>query len=110
MHLDAHPPVQFGKALHQLPRLVDLHHEVVPHKRYAAVLLRPWKEDDVLVALQALAGVAPARVRVLQAEDALVAVPRDPDPVVVGREQHRVHARRAVREVVEHDERVLAAR
>ena len=50
-----------------------------------------------------------AGVRVLQAEYALVAVARDPDPVVVRLQQHRVQAPRAVREVVQHDQRVLTA-
>ena len=95
MHLDTEPAPELGEALHQLARLPNLHHQVVPHKRDAAVLLRPREEDNVLVALQALARVAPARVRVLETEDALVPVPRDPDPVVVGRQENRVEARRA---------------
>jgi len=99
--------VQRGKAADERLGLGHLELQMVDQKADTAGVLRAREEHNVPVALQTLARLFAATVRVLETDDATVAVPRDPEHGVVLLRQQRHHGRGGVRVVVETDQHVV---
>ena len=106
-HANDHVTVQRGEAADERLGLGHLELQVVDQKADAAGVLGAREEHNVPVALQALARLFAAAVRVLQTDDAAVAVPRDPEHRVVLLREQRHHGWGGVGVVVEADEHVV---
>ena len=100
-------PVEAGEAPHQGLCLLHFELQVVDQEAHAPRHLRLGEKNDMPVTLQTLGSLLSSRVSVLQADDARVAVPGDPQRRVVARGEQRHQGGRRVGVVVKADDQVV---